>query len=105
MRVSFSSMALCDYKPINLEENTETVTLSYCVISLVTIGLQTRTQSEGSGLSCCLCPKIAPKFKGGCQSRSQQSAVWERDYVCACVHGQKMGSHSNRQLASMAVNS
>ena len=47
--VSFSSMALCDHKPANLEGNTEwcyTVTLSYSVgcleqtlVSLVTIGL------------------------------------------------------------------
>ena len=29
------------------------------LVSLVTIGSQTRTQSEGSGLSCCLCPCIA----------------------------------------------
>ena len=28
-------------------------------LARVTIGLQTRTQSEGSGLSCCLCPCIA----------------------------------------------
>ena len=28
------------------------------LVSLVTIGLETRTQSEGSGLSCCLCPCI-----------------------------------------------
>ena len=95
------------------------------LVSLVTIGLQTRTQSEGSGLSCCLCPSIAlatvacslhmtyklyfriiaPKFKGGCQSHSQQSVVLERDYVCTCVQGKKMVSHSNRQLASVAVNS
>ena len=29
------------------------------LVSLVTIGLQTKTQSEGSGLSCCLCACIA----------------------------------------------
>ena len=29
------------------------------LVSLVTIGLQTRTQFEGSDLSCCLCPCIA----------------------------------------------
>ena len=45
------------------------------------------------------------KFKGECQSRSQQSVVWERDQMHACVQGQKTVSHSNGQQASVAVNS
>ena len=62
---NFSSMALCDRKPANLEENTECYPVLQCrlsgtdLVSLVTIGLQTRTQCEGSGLSCSLCPCIA----------------------------------------------
>ena len=46
--------------------------------------------------------RLAPKFKGECESRSQQSVVWERGYVRACVYGQKMASHNNGQQASVA---